>query len=110
MSIKLTAADCQIPFCLETEKVAEGYFSRTFPSLTAGIQAYRESREMHKALEEQQQAIKAQQEAMMYPALHSTQPDMWMAQQQAMFGGAPSAPSAPTPPVHHRHRRHRHSG
>jgi hypothetical protein len=101
MSIRLTPADCQMAVCVEHEKLADDFFDRYFPSITAGARAYSASRDVQRALE-------AEREAQLYPALHATQPDMWYAQQQAMFGGGLS--STPSPPVHHRHRRHRHLG
>jgi hypothetical protein len=77
-------------------KLAWSLLASQFPSVAAAMDAFQASRAQQEA-----------QEAMMrgdpFPALHATQPNMLLAQQQAMYGGG-----MPTQqPVHH-HRRHRH--
>lgn len=108
MSIKLSAADCQIAYVPETTKVAASFLASHFPSLAAAVDAYNMSRLQQRQIAAYKNLMRAQRDAQLYPALHSTQPDMWMAQQQAASGGGYDQGGAQQP-VHHRRHRH-HSG
>ena len=82
-------------------KKAYEFLASQFPNLSAAFDAYEQSKSYHDA---QQEA----EDAMRFPALHSTQPAMYAAQQQMLYGGGGFGDaSAAAQPVHHRrHRRH----
>jgi hypothetical protein len=78
-------------------KKANEFLASQFPNLSAAFDAYQQS----KAIED---AHRQAEDAMRFPALHTTQPGMYMAQQQMLYGGGDM--SAASTPTHH-HRRHR---
>lgn len=76
---------------------AEYVMSSLFPNLSAAFQAYQSSKEEENSREYAANAMK-------FPALHSSQPQMLAMQQQMMYGGGMGA--SPAQPVHHRRHRH----
>lgn len=77
------------------QKVAAEFLASEFPGLSAAIDEYDQVRQ-------QQQVLKAQRAAAMFPALHATQPAMYYANQQLMRGDTPDMAAAQ--PHHWRHR------
>lgn len=68
MGIRLSPADCQACGAFETEKLAAGFFSRLFPSLSAARHAYQESRAYQQSIPEEVRDIEVQRQMEMNPS------------------------------------------
>lgn len=79
------------------QKVAAEFLASEFPGFSAALDDYDQVRQ-------QQQVLKAQRAAAMFPALHSTQPAMYYANQQLMLGDTPDMAAAQPHYWRHRHR------